>query len=142
MRNYRKYSLEDVRNAVANNFSLANVIRELGLIPAGGNYQTIKQLIAELDLDVSHHTGCAWNKGRYLNRSELKGKPAIKAALIRDRGHLCEVCLNAEWRGVPITIELEHIDGNRLNDHNNNLKLLCPNCHSQTKTWRRAKSLL
>ena len=71
-RSYRNYSKEDVREAVANNKSIANVLRALGLVAVGGNYQTIKQLIAELDLDVSHHTGQGWNKENYLDRSKIK----------------------------------------------------------------------
>lgn len=64
---------------------------------------------------------------------------AIRARLIAERGHKCERCTNAEWLGQPITLELEHVDGDGLNHARTNLLLLCPNCHSQTPTWRRKK---
>ena len=67
-------------------------------------------------------------------------KTAIKKRLILARGHQCENCTNRLWFELPITLELEHIDGNNSNNSEDNLLLLCPNCHAQTKTWRRAKS--
>jgi 5-methylcytosine-specific restriction endonuclease McrA len=51
----------------------------------------------------------------------------------------CEICHITEWNGQPITIELDHIDGNRNNHSLENLKMLCPNCHSQTPTFRGKK---
>ena len=49
---------------------------------------------------------------------------------------MCEQCYCTTWNGLPIAIELEHVDGNRMNDSDDNLKLLCPNCHAQTPTYR------
>jgi hypothetical protein len=48
----------------------------------------------------------------------------------------CSICFISEWQGKKLTLELDHIDGNNLNNDFVNLRLLCPNCHSQTKTWR------
>ena len=48
----------------------------------------------------------------------------------------CEKCGIYEWMGSPITLEIHHIDGNRLNNNLDNLQILCPNCHSQTNNWR------
>ncbi len=69
----------------------------------------------------------------------LNGKGPHKKLLIKERGHRCERCGLTEWLGVPITLELEHKDGNHYNNVKTNLELLCPNCHSQTPTWRRKK---
>lgn len=68
--------------------------------------------------------------------SGLYNKGPRKEILIRERGHMCEICKNTEWLGKPITIELDHIDGNNVNNEKDNLRLVCPNCHSQTDTWR------
>jgi hypothetical protein len=83
-----------------------------------------------------------WNKGKFTNTLfEYRGKGNHRGALIKERGHKCEVCNNTKWNGKSITLELEHIDGDKLNNVKDNLKLLCPNCHSQTSTWRRRKTI-
>ena len=61
----------------------------------------------------------------------LKGK-LLKAGLKKNE---CEECGLVEWRGKPLTIQLEHVDGDRHNHRWDNLKMLCPNCHSQTPTY-------
>lgn len=50
--------------------------------------------------------------------------------------HICSKCSNTEWLGVPIPLELEHIDGVNNNHKLENLELLCPNCHAMTSTYR------
>jgi hypothetical protein len=56
--------------------------------------------------------------------------------LIEQRGNRCEVCGFEEWNGKPIPIELDHIDGNSDNNTEANLRLICPNCHAQTETYK------
>ena len=68
----------------------------------------------------------------------LGGKGQHKNALLLERGHRCEQCKLTKWNDIDITLELEHTDGDRKNNTRENLKLLCPNCHSQTSTWRRS----
>ena len=48
----------------------------------------------------------------------------------------CNRCGISTWNGLPITLEYEHIDGNHQNNSRENVEALCPNCHSQTDTWR------
>ena len=48
----------------------------------------------------------------------------------------CECCGISEWNGKPLNMELHHIDGDRTNHKLDNLQILCPNCHSQTATFR------
>lgn len=135
---YNKFTEEQIKEAAKNSKSVAEMCRQLGLIPAGGNYASIKRRIARYDIDVSHFTGQGWKKGDYSDQPN--SKVAIKLKLIRERGHQCEKCKNETWLELPIALELEHIDGNNSNNEENNLLLLCPNCHAQTTTWRRAKS--
>lgn len=66
----------------------------------------------------------------------------IKKWIREDRLNICEECGIDNWLGKKITLEIDHIDGNTKNNSPENLKLLCPNCHSQTPTWRRNKPKL
>ena len=53
----------------------------------------------------------------------------------------CELCGIEDWLGKRLAFELDHIDGNSSNHSLNNLRIICPNCHSQTETYR-AKNIL
>jgi len=60
----------------------------------------------------------------------------LRKRVILEQDGKCNFCKIDTWNNLPITLELEHIDGNRFNNERCNLEGLCPNCHSQTKTWR------
>ena len=60
--------------------------------------------------------------------------------LLEKRGHQCEVCGLSEWMKQPIPIELDHIDGDADNNSADNLRLICPNCHAQTPTYKGANA--
>lgn len=59
-----------------------------------------------------------------------------KILLTSGRKYKCEVCRTSKWRGHTINLDLDHIDGNSYNNKLENLRFLCPNCHSQTKTYK------
>lgn len=60
----------------------------------------------------------------------------LRKRIILEQNGKCNHCGISEWNGIPITLELEHIDGDNSNNSRDNLEAICPNCHSQTKTWR------
>lgn len=62
--------------------------------------------------------------------------------IILEQKDSCNSCNLSLWLNKPITLEIEHIDGNNKNNNRENLVALCPNCHSQTNTWRKKKSAL
>jgi Zn finger protein HypA/HybF involved in hydrogenase expression len=64
------------------------------------------------------------------------GKSALKSYLFDQRGHRCEVCGISEWMGRPAPLELDHKDGNSSNNVLDNIRLICPNCHAQTATYK------
>ena len=64
------------------------------------------------------------------------GKYRIKRYLAETYGNKCSVCNIEEWNGREIVFDLEHKDGNSENNSRENLCLICPNCHSQTVTYK------
>lgn len=72
----------------------------------------------------------------------LEGKKTWQSAstlrryVVETHGEDCTKCgVGTEWNDEPLVLQLDHIDGNCDNNFPDNLRLLCPNCHSQTPTW-------
>jgi len=136
-RNYRNYTDEDVIQNAKSVHSIAGLLKSLGLRMAGGNYINMKRKLQLLNVDTSHWTGQAWNRDAQLkDYSDYKDAEHIKRHLKKVRGSGCELCGLDTWRDQPILLELHHIDGDRTNNQESNLELLCPNCHSTTGNWR------
>lgn len=60
---------------------------------------------------------------------------SMKAHLIDQNGDLCSMCGISSWNGKPLSLDIDHVDGNSQNNLPENLRLLCPNCHRQTESW-------
>ncbi len=71
---------------------------------------------------------------------EAKTDRTRKMIIMRDRPYRCEVCGISDWMGKPINLELDHIDGNSDNNQPDNLRLICPNCHALTVTYKGANA--
>ena len=152
MRKSKIWDIDKLRLAVENNKSIAGVARDLGLKPYGGNYGTINRHIIKNNIDNSHFTGQGWNKD---NPSQLTTKIDLKDILVANStytssGHLrvrlvnegileyrCSnlTCGISSWLGKELVLHLDHINGTHNDNRIENLRLLCPNCHSQTKTY-------
>jgi endogenous inhibitor of DNA gyrase (YacG/DUF329 family) len=64
------------------------------------------------------------------------GAPALKKYLLETRGEFCEECgQDGTWNNKPLVLQLDHIDGDSDNNYPKNLRLLCPNCHTQTENF-------
>jgi len=128
------------------------VLLDLGLVPAGGNYEQIKKRVKMLGLNTRHFTGSRWNVGERRKQTRF-GVPAkqllkknsdfqsykLKNKLFKEgyKKQKCELC---GWCEVSkdgrIPVELDHINGDRHDNRIENLRILCPNCHSLQPTHR------
>lgn len=154
----KRYTEEQFIEAVKVSKSYSDVCRHIGISPKGGNLNTVKNKIIELNLDMSHFTGARWNKGLVAGEHPSIKKKDISEILIENSGwsshniknrllkegikeHKCEVCGNTEWMGRPIPLELHHINGIHTDNRLENLQILCPNCHAQTNNYSGKKTL-
>ena len=60
---------------------------------------------------------------------------ALRLYLLNTRDYICEICKLTTWLDKPIPLQMDHIDGNHTNNNPNNLRLICPNCHSLTPNF-------
>ena len=154
MAKYRNYTDKQLQEATASSTSCRQVLIKLGLAPKGGNYGTFRRNAERLRLDTSHFLGQGHNRGKEaLNQRPiedyLSNKARIRSSKLRERlireGYFerqCSSCRGRTWLGLPMPPELDHINGDPENNRLNNLRLLCPNCHARTPTYRRSKSSL
>lgn len=141
MKKWEKFSKEEIEQFVKESYSYRQLGAKFGYNPDGGSLvKTMAEMVEQLQLDVSHFKGQAWNKDNYQYERFQKGKTIKNGSAIKAitslRGHKCECCGQEEWLNKPIPLEVHHIDGDRLNNDLTNLQLLCPNCHALTDNYR------
>jgi len=127
---------------------MKQVVAMLGLSPKGaGNWATVRHHMERLELSTTHWVPAGWASVNFQNERPLA--EILVAGSTYRTGHLrerlfrsglkerkCESCGLAEWMGEPITLELDHINGVPSDHRIENLRVLCPNCHALTPTWR------
>lgn len=142
--------IEVLKAAVASSRSKAEVIIKMGGTLGGGYYRIFNRLVATHSISTTHFTGSGWLKGGTHNHttktplseilvegssystSNLR-KRLIQEGLLKNE---CASCHSGpEWLGAPLTLELDHINGQCWDHRLENLRILCPNCHSQTETF-------
>jgi hypothetical protein len=145
-----KYTKEKLSPVVCESKSFAEVIRKLGLRQCGGTQSNISRRVKLYGLDTSHFLGqrrgrirkqlLHWSQILVRDRSLKRGRE--HAALLRramlEAGfvHRCERCgCLPEWQGKPLVLQIDHIDGDTLNNEPDNVRFICPNCHSQTPNF-------
>ncbi len=147
----RRWTTKDLRLAVKSSHSIREVIIKLGLVPAGGNYEQVKNALREESISTEHFTGKGWRLNRIFEpqpriplsdilvkhstfQSFKLKKRLFHAGLKKPK---CELCGWAEQSlDGRIPLELDHVNGDHYDNRIENLRILCPNCHSLQPTHR------
>ncbi|MFC9845473.1 HNH endonuclease [Streptomyces sp. NPDC060223] len=146
---------DGLRSLVLSSTSYADLMRGLGMEVNDTNHRRVRRAVSRLDLDTSHFKRRAW--GRPERPAPASTAHRVLAVLPDQAGrtnraqlhramteigvpYACVECGNTgEWRGRPITLQIDHVSGDWRDNRRENLRYLCPNCHSLTDTWCRQK---
>lgn len=144
----RNYTEDEFKEAVKTSTCIRQVLQKLEVSAEGGSYRVFHQALKEWPVDTSHFLGRGWSyqQARPHKRSledYLSNTCAIQSAKLKERlfaeGVLkrqCSKCKLIKWNGLPIPLELDHINGDHSDNSIENLRVICPNCHAQTPTYR------
>jgi hypothetical protein len=151
MRIKKKYSKAFFELIIKQSNSFGQCLEKLKIKSRGVNYRTVHKYISLYNIDTSHFNSeeiriskliaRAVARGRSLNELLVNGsniqtgalKKKLYAAKLKKRK--CEICGQGElWKGVKISLILDHIDGNNKNNLLKNLRIVCPNCNAGLPT--------
>ncbi|WP_103532501.1 HNH endonuclease signature motif containing protein [Streptomyces sp. SM11] len=145
-----RWTEEVLQAAVASSTTMCEVLRRLGLEVVGGQHTHISRRVKALGIDTSHFSAPARTGAVRRRRPEellvdqsqnlarrIPGEQLKRAMIALGATERCALCgTGRTWRDRPLPLEVDHIDGNWRNNQPQNLRLLCPNCHSTTDTYR------
>lgn len=138
-------SNDEFKTIVSESFSYSDCLRKLGLSTSGGSSTDIlKKRINELNCSIEHfkRTNTSSNsiytmEEILVENSSYHNIASLKRRLLNNNllEYKCQICGINSWNGKELSLQLDHINGIN-NDHRlENLRFLCPNCHSQTETF-------
>jgi 5-methylcytosine-specific restriction endonuclease McrA len=147
-----KVTDEQIKTAVSTSFSYSETLRKLGYSTSGSLCNMLKKHINRLQIDTKHfqRNKAAIEKTR-LSISNILTKRNTRLHISHKRrlieagllSNECSSCgIGPEWNGKPITLQVDHINGDCYDHRLENMRILCPNCHSQTSTWGGKNSLI
>ncbi|MFE0631022.1 HNH endonuclease [Streptomyces sp. NPDC058864] len=142
-----RWTRELLADAVAVSTNMYEVLRHLGVEAVGGQHTHISRRVRGFGIDTSHFVtrprGTSRRHDEILVRQEAGSARRVhsdrlkRAMLTRGIAERCALCgTEPVWCGRPLPLEVDHLDGDWRDNRLANLRLLCPNCHATTDTYR------
>lgn len=141
----------ELASAVASSTSVAGLLRTLGIADTTAARQRVRRSLDLHGLSITHFTGQSHFLGtvsphrktadeilRRLPPGSIRARTTMLRRALDDLGvpHTCAECgIGDVWQGKRLVLEIDHISGDRLDSRRENLRYLCPSCHSQTATF-------
>lgn len=148
-----KVTKEEIESVIGTCVSFRELVTRLGRSPNGGNIAIMQRRCQRMDVDTSHLLGKAHRRGqpgitpkrtpeqifsdvRTPNQSRVPGSLLRRILIESGVPYKCSQCPTTDvWNGKSIVLHVDHVDGKYWNNTKENLRFICPNCHSQTTTW-------
>lgn len=149
------YSDDELRSIVAKSISYADVLRSLGLVVSGSTHRFVRKRIERLKIDINHFsTGEALRRAAEKRRSfrlenvfcenSVESSQTLRryARKLLTPAICCECKNPGIHNGKSLVLQIDHKNGTRNDNRIENLRWLCPNCHSQTETYSRVRRVV
>ena len=138
-----KLSESELNKIISESHSYSECLEKIKIRSAGGNFNTIKKYIKKYDIDISH----------FNIKNDFKPKRELIDILVKDSSFsrsslkrrllgekilvpICCLCGQDEnWKGVKISLILDHINGIYNDNRIKNLRIVCPNCNAGLDTF-------
>lgn len=149
-----KVSREKLIDIVKKSKSITEILFQFNLKNIGGNYKTLKKRLQEEGIDYSHlPKGIGHRHGRTFPKEQKTLEECFKDIFVKCNGegnshvreyfkrfglkpYKCEICgFEGMWNNLPLTLQMDHRNGDTSDNRLDNLRWVCPNCHTQTKTF-------
>lgn len=142
------YKYNKISDVIQMSYSLVDVAKNVGLVNddvskiSARLCKNIKKFIIENNLDTSHfrhsskvgYNVTRTNEEVFSKNSEVS-QSTVKKRFMAKVKYECAICSVGSWNNAPLSLQLDHVDGDNKNNLMSNLRLLCPNCHSQTENF-------